>query len=195
VKRVVIGIGIAVAILAALVIIGIHEEDETATVMFGSTTCVRDDRDLLTAQSVPGAVLVPCLTDKVGGWFIDAEEYSNEGTSFTLHNQTISDASWEMSFNATCQPDAAATTKDDRVGDVSTRGAILETPRSSSNDGGLVQTSWTTFPGGCVQTTVTTPGTIDRQLVLGETAGLLTLIPRAVLNAEVLHTTDGMYGL
>ena len=102
-KRFVTVIGIVIAVLAVGVVVGLHRSEAEPSVTLDATRCVRNQRTILTAQTVPGATLVPCLTDDAAGWTVTAQSYTNDGTTLSYRNDTVVDATWDMEFTATCR--------------------------------------------------------------------------------------------
>jgi hypothetical protein len=186
---------IAVAIVAVAFSIVQHADAEPPSVTIGATRCVRNQQTVLGAQSVPTADLVPCLTTDADRWSQESVSFTDEGTTLTLRNRTVLDATWEMHFAADCHPDAAALVTSDQVGGVPVTTALIVGKPVAPGDTGVAQMTWTRFGGGCVSTTVTVPGNLDRDLILGETATLVELVPRSVLAADVLAGTDGQLPL
>jgi len=73
---------------------------------------------------------------------------------------------------------------------------VLSRPLSTTSDQtGVAQITWTRFAGGCVTATVSAPGSLDRQLILDETARLLVLVPRSVVDDDVHDASDGHLSL
>jgi len=191
-KRAAAVIGIVVVVMTVIVVVEVQRDEDPESVLMGSTSCVRDPRDILTAQSVPDARLVPCLTDAVASWMFTSESYSSDGTKIVLQNQTVPEATWQMAFAPTCQPDAGATTHDSQVDGLPATASVVSRSLSDSSDkSGVAQVTWTRFAGGCVTATVSAPGSLDRQLILDETERLLVLVPRSVLSDDVLRAHDG----
>jgi hypothetical protein len=186
---------LAVAVLAVAFSIVQHADAEAPSVTIGSTSCVRDQQTVLAAQSVPTAELVPCLTADATRWVQESASFTDEGTTLSLRNQTVPDASWELRFTANCLPDDGATVSTDQVNGVGVTTAVVISGPVTAGATEVAQRTWTRFGGGCVATTVTVPGNIDRQLILGETASLVDLLPRSVLAADVLAGTEGQLPL
>jgi hypothetical protein len=196
VKRAVAVIGVAVVVLFVVsVAIAVHFDEEAGSVTIGDTACVRAPQVVLTAQSVSDASLVPCLSADATRWEGSRSSFTSDGTSMTLRNQTVLEATWQMDFDPSCTPAAGATRTTEHVGgvDVTVTVQVGAPPSNGSTD--VAETTWSQFPGGCVHTSVTAPGNLDRRLILDETRGLLVLLPRAVLADDVEQGNDGRISL
>jgi hypothetical protein len=195
VKSALVAAAVAVAGLAVALAVVQHADAEPPSVTIAGTNCVRNQQIVLSAQSVPTAELVPCLTADASRWSQESASFTNEGTTMTLQNRTVLDATWELQFSADCRPDGAAKTTHDQVDGIAITTATLDGPPVAAGDTAVARTTWTQFDGGCVIETVTVPGNLDRQLILSETSGLIDLVPRRVLAADVLAGTDGQLPL
>jgi hypothetical protein len=196
VRRAVVVIGVAVVVaFALLVAISLHVDEEAASITIGSTACVRARQVVLTAQSVPGASLVPCLTADATRWEGSTSSFTSEGTSMTLRNQTVLEATWQMQFDPACAPAAGATRTTEQVGGIEVTTSVVAGAAAPRGTADVAETTWSEFPGGCVTTIVTVPGNLDRRLILDETDSLLVLLPRTVLAADVQQGNDGRLSL
>jgi hypothetical protein len=185
------GVVLGLVLLILSVSLGADHSSATSSRVPG-TRCVRDRREILAAQSVPGAQYVPCITDAVDGWTIASESFSSDdGASLRLTNDNLSGVVWTVTFTNACTPGAT-----DTVSRSATPATVYEqTTATSAGSEAETRTQWLVFEGGCVVSAVTLPSRIDRQLIKSETDRLLALVPRSVLDAEVRSFTGGSLGL
>jgi hypothetical protein len=163
VKRVLLVVGIVVLAVVAIVgVVAARSSESTLAETVPGTACPSDSRNLIAAQSVPSATMVPCISQLSSRWTVTSESYTDDGTKLTLAIEEAPDVQWTVTFDEQCS--TTEPSDDDRVFE---------------------------FEGGCVSSTVTVPPRYNRQLIIDDMLQQLELIDRGALDQEVRDQTDG----
>jgi len=126
-------LGLGLGLLA-----GCSEQDAAPIPLCGS------DVVALVAESVPGASLVPCLTEVPAGWSNSGVLVGDAGTKVELNSDRAGDNAAVLEFRASCEVDQAVPLPD-RVDGVDRYERLQEVSPSFRSDRYLV------FDGGCVR--------------------------------------------
>jgi hypothetical protein len=191
----VIGI-VAGSAFLALVLIGLgHDEsseaDADASMHLGGTTCVRARANILAAQAVPSAALVPCISDAADGWNVSTREHDHDGVELVLATDKAAGVEWQLLFHDRC-----ASQPEGQVSGVDASGVPVQlSTETESDDRNLTRTQWFVFDGGCVVSRVSVPGRIDRALLLDDVDQLMVLVPRSLVSRDVETITNGQLRL
>jgi hypothetical protein len=184
VKRVLVVVAV-VALFAALVvgIVASRRSGSSLAETVPGTACPSDSRNLIAAQSVPSASLVPCIAALGGRWSLTSEGYTDDGTQLAYMGEDAPDVTWHVDFSASCDT-AGATQSGQQQG-----AAIFRREEQSSSTYSRDQSF--VFDGGCVVSSIDVPLRYDRQLILDDIDESLVLVERSALNVEVRDQTDG----
>lgn len=180
----------AVVVLVVVLAVGAvsaSRGDRSQANLVAGTNCPAETANLLAAQSVPSASLVPCVALFGGRWSVETETYTDDGTSVSMIGEDAPDIRWKVELDASC--DSSGLSAQGASGDATTFENSAETGSTFEREQMLV------FEGGCVTSTLKTPLRFDRGIVLEDVDAALVLVERAALDAEVREQTDGKLGL
>jgi hypothetical protein len=163
VRKFLIAAAVVVLVVAAIVgVVAARSSETTLADTVPGTECPSDSRNLIAAQSVPSATMVPCISLLSSRWSVTSESYTDDGTKLNLTIEEAPDVHWTVTFDEQCSTNGS--------GDVE---RVLE------------------FDGGCVVSMVTVPDRYNRDLIIDDMLEQLQLVERRALNDEVRDGTDG----
>jgi hypothetical protein len=138
---------------------------------------------ILSAQAVPSAAMLPCVSALPSGWSIGGADIASGKTSLRLDSDRAGTGAITVTLTAACDTSGAQQVPSDQPG---TR--RFEHPQSLAPQFSSLR--FYTFPGGCVTYWFSfTPGASP---VLGDAAGsALSFQPRAAL-VDLVQRTEGL---
>src|SRR5689334_2821087 len=145
-------------------------------------TCDTGHSTILSAQAVPSAALLPCITTLPSGWSIGGADIVSGKASFWLDSDRAGARAATITLAAACDTAGARQIPSDQPGTRRFERPLSLVPQFSS-------LRFYTFPGGCATYRFSfTPGTSP---VLAVTAdGALSFVPRSVL-VDAVRRTEG----
>lgn len=195
-KRAIVSVALLVVSLLVIAMLAtISAGDGETTTMLGSSACVARRYIIVSAQSVPSAQLVPCVSENLEGWVLAGESYTNGEASISWGtNAGTTDAGagagagWKLTLTPSCAPPAGAAAEPDVTG---------ATYRSlDTNENGIaIHQAWYQFTGGCVTSRASIPDRFDEQRIFDELDAAFTLVPRSAVNDVVRNESNGTFGL
>ena len=113
--------------------------------------CLTGSSGLITAQSVPGATLVPCLDPLPTGWDVETVQIDQDGTKIVMDSDRAGDAAAVFRFVADCDVGPAISTPTDQVESVTSQ--RIDTQRFDHVEEvspSFREDRYYLFDGGCV---------------------------------------------
>ena len=142
VRRVALAAGVLAAALVAI-FIGVQTVTPVGNVGASAPSCGTGHSMILSAQSVPSAAQLPCITALPTGWSIGVADIASGHTRFWLDSDRAGPHALTITLTATCDTSGAHQIPSDQPGMRRFEHTISLTPRFSD-------LRFYTFPGGCV---------------------------------------------
>jgi hypothetical protein len=183
----VIGISILAIVGLGVYLAGLGSIRDDRVVTLEATNCQESNTLVLLAQSVPTAQLIPCLTEGAEGWVITQSDFTSDGSTVVLATGDMAGATWTLTLDDTCTPDAGATERSypDQQG-------RYEVVGLESGDGDTeVDTEWYRFDGGCATSSVSIPSRFDANRIFDEMDEGFVFANRSAINQLVVDESDG----
>ena len=187
-KRVlVVGAAIVVIVGLGIYLAGLGGVRDDRVITLASTDCRDTSTIILLAQSVPTAQLIPCLTEGAEGWVVAESEFTSSGSTVTLVTSDLAGATWTLTFDETCSPDAGATVRS--YPDQQGRNEVVGL--ESAEDDTEVDTEWYRFDGGCAVSSVAIPSRFDADRIFDELEAGFVFADRSAVARFVADESDG----
>ena len=149
----------------------------------GPPSCGTNPSMVLTAQAVPSAARLPCITELPSGWHVGGAEIASGHARFWLDSDQAGAHAVTITLSAACDTSGARQIPSDQPG-----ARRLERPLSLRPQ--FTGLRFYTFPGGCVTYRFTfTPGT--SALLVIPAGSAVAFMPRATL-VQYIRGTEGL---
>ena len=149
----------------------------------GPPSCGTNPSMVLTAQAVPSAARLPCITELPSGWHVGGAEIASGHARFWLDSDQAGAHAVTITLSAACDTSGARQIPSDQPG-----ARRLERPLSLRPQ--FTGLRFYTFPGGCVTYRFTfTPGT--SALLVIPAGSAVAFMPRATL-VQYIRDTEGL---
>ena len=148
----------------------------------GPPSCGTNPSMVLTAQAVPSAARLPCITELPSGWHVGGAEIASGHARFWLDSDQAGAHAVTITLSAACDTSGARQIPSDQPG-----ARRLERPLSLRPQ--FTGLRFYTFPGGCVTYRFTfTPGASSLLAIPASSA--VAFMPRATLVDYINNTED-----
>jgi hypothetical protein len=182
VRRVALAAGVLAVALAAAYI-GVQTVTPVGNVGASAPSCGTGHSMILSAQAVPSAAMLPCITALPAGWSIGGADIASGHTRFWLDSDRAGPGALTVTLTAACDTSGAQQIRSDHPGTRRFEHPLSLQPQSA-------RLRFYTFPGGCVTYRFSfAPGASP--ILAGAVDSALSFQPRSVL-VEFIRRTEGL---
>lgn len=163
------------ALFVALFVASCSVQDSTPL-----PSCDQGGSVLIAAQSVPGAQMLPCLTQLPLGWEVETVDITQDGTTIRFDSDRAGHHAAELVFDETCDPTGAAQQPNDQEG-------VERFTLTEQAEPRLRAKSFHVFEGGCITWSFEFGNDVPRSEI-NELDETMMLIPRSVVSDGLVES-------